>query len=397
MATKFSTGLSTEKDSFKAGQFAAKEAFNKLNGINPNFVLAFCSYVYDFGKVVEGIKKAVPGDYIVMGCSSSGEFSEEKVLKGGIVLAMIESDSHLFFAGLSEGVAKEPFESVRKAVKTFPKNTPGYPHHSAILLVDGLVGKGEDVVLSSAVILGEHFQFCGGAAADDFKFIDTKVFLNNQARSDALAACMIASKSPVFISVKHGHYPISGPLIVTKAVDNVVWEINKQPAVHAWKEAIRESLKNRGLDTRDVDDKEKITDLLLNYEIGLLTGSDYKLRFCTSANPDGSMTFACSILEGSLIKVMDSSKEDQIQSARYAAELALEQAKGVKIAGAIVFDCACHSAILRDRFPEAVQAIKDVLKDIPLIGFETNGEIAMKEGGMSGFHNTTTVILLIPE
>lgn len=397
MTTKFSTGQSIEKDSFKAGQIAARAACNKSKGINPNFVLVFCSSFYDFRKVEEGIKSVVPGSYSVMGCSSSGEFTEEKTLRGGLVLAMIESDSHSFFTGIGDDVGQEPFEAVHRAVKEFPKVTKGYPHHSAILLVDGLAGRGEDVVLSSAVILGEHFQFCGGAAADDFKFVNTKVFLDDQVKSNAIAVCMIASTSPLFMGIKHGHYPISGPLIVTKAIDNVVLEINKQPAVEVWKKAIQDFLASRGFDPKEVDDPEKMTDLLLKYEIGLSTGSDYKLRFCTSANPDGSMTFACSILEGTLLKVMDSTDEDQIESTRYAAELALEQSKGVKIAGAFVFDCSCHSAILKDKFPAAIQGIKNILKDIPFIGFETNGEISMKEGALSGFHNTTTVILLIPD
>ena len=32
----------------------------------------------------------------------------------------------------------------------------------------------------------------------------------------------------------------------------------------------------------------------------------------------------------------------------------------------------------------------------PLAGFETYGEIALDAGDMSGFHNTTTVVLALP-
>jgi len=39
--------------------------------------------------------------------------------------------------------------------------------------------------------------------------------------------------------------------------------------------------------------------------------------------------------------------------------------------------------------------MRKVFKGIPLIGFETYGEIAMEIGQLSGFHNTTTVIMLI--
>ena len=44
-----------------------------------------------------------------------------------------------------------------------------------------------------------------------------------------------------------------------------------------------------------------------------------------------------------------------------------------------------------------LDAIKEVLgKDIPIHGFETYGEICMDPNQFSGFHNTTTVIALIP-
>jgi methyl-accepting chemotaxis protein len=34
---------------------------------------------------------------------------------------------------------------------------------------------------------------------------------------------------------------------------------------------------------------------------------------------------------------------------------------------------------------------------VPVAGFETYGEIALDVGDMSGFHNTTTVVLAFPE
>ena len=53
--------------------------------------------------------------------------------------------------------------------------------------------------------------------------------------------------------------------------------------------------------------------------------------------------------------------------------------------------------ILKDDFKKAVDAIKEVLNGIPLIGFETYGEIAMEEGQLSGYHNATTVVVLLPD
>jgi len=41
--------------------------------------------------------------------------------------------------------------------------------------------------------------------------------------------------------------------------------------------------------------------------------------------------------------------------------------------------------------------MSEELGGVPLAGFETYGEIALAAGDMSGFHNTTSVVLAFPE
>jgi methyl-accepting chemotaxis protein len=49
--------------------------------------------------------------------------------------------------------------------------------------------------------------------------------------------------------------------------------------------------------------------------------------------------------------------------------------------------------ILGAEFAGAVKGISSELGGVPVAGFETYGEIALDAGDMSGFHNTTTVVL----
>jgi methyl-accepting chemotaxis protein len=96
------------------------------------------------------------------------------------------------------------------------------------------------------------------------------------------------------------------------------------------------------------------------------------------------------------MRVMQSSPEQQIESAREAARQAKEAAGETPIAGAIVYDCACRRVILQEEFSTAVRAIDDEL-DCPVVGWETYGELCMQLDQVSGFHNTTTVVMLLPE
>ncbi len=60
-------------------------------------------------------------------------------------------------------------------------------------------------------------------------------------------------------------------------------------------------------------------------------------------------------------------------------------------------DCICRNLILGPEFVSAVRGISEELGGAPLAGFETYGEIALDVGDMSGFHNTTSVVLAFPE
>lgn len=394
MATKFSTGIAENPNSFKAGQEAAKQALEKMGKEHADIALVFASIEYPFDDVIKGIKSVI-GNVPIVGCSSAGEFTNEKVTKGGVAVGLIQSDTHKFFSGIGQNVKEDQVKALEAASIPFPHLVQGHPYRSAMLFVDGLIGKGEETVLAASSVLGPTVKFSGGAASDVLKFDKTFVFGQGKALNDAVSVCFVASEKPMILSVKHGHHPVSKSLKVTKSKDNILYEIDGLPALEVWLDNLKDKLQN-GKTVSDKSTKEDISKFLMQHEAGLMTGSNYKLRFPASVNPDGSLNFVCSIPEGSVFKIMDSNDADQIASARIAAENALAAAKGIKIAGAIVFDCACRSMLLKDKFPLAVEEIKKTLGDIPIIGFETYGEIAMDEGQFSGFHNTTTVIQLIP-
>lgn len=398
MTTQFVTGITAQEDGFKAGQAAAQQAKQKLGSREPNLAVLFCAKQYDYAAVIRGVKSVVGEQVPLIGCTAAGQFNEAEVVKNGVVCALIASDAHRFFPGFGTQLKNDPIEAIQNATKSLPKEVEGYPHQSAILLIDGLAGKGEEAVLAAASLLGPMVSFAGGAAADNLDFKETFVFNNDQVSTDAVSLCLIASHSPIIITVKHGHIPLSPPLRVTKAKDSVLYELEGRPALEVWKDFLRDRFKAKGIDIDQLSDQEISTKVLLQHEAGLMIGTnEYKIRFPASCNPDGSLNFVCSILEGSVMKIMDSKEEDQIESARQAAELAIKAAKGKKMAGAIIFDCVCRAMILQDQFKKAIHASQEELGTLPFIGFETYGEIAMEKGQFSGFHNTTTVIMLFPD
>lgn len=395
MPTLFGTGINAHADSFAAGREAATVASSKIQHNKPDLAIVFLSSNHNIDKLLEGVKSVI-GDTPIFGCTSSGEFTDEKEVHGGVACALISSDTHRFYLGSGAGVVEEPKQALLSAIKRFPKHVDDYPYLSGMLLVDGLVARGDEVVNIAAHQFPSDFHFSGGAAGDDLQFKSTKILTSAAAMSDALTMCMIASKSPVIISVKHGHKPLSETFTITKSKGNIVYEINGRPAIDVWKDVLRDKMSDMDIDVDHLSE-HAMRDMLLRYEAGLVTYQEYIMRHPMSVNPDGSMNFSCHIKERTPFKIMQSTPHEQIESAVQAAKTAIAKAGGMKLAGAIVFDCVCRSMILKNKFFKAIEHIRDVCGNIPVIGFETYGEIAMGVGPMSGFHHTTTVITLIPE
>jgi hypothetical protein len=53
--------------------------------------------------------------------------------------------------------------------------------------------------------------------------------------------------------------------------------------------------------------------------------------------------------------------------------------------------------ILKDQFMNEVAAIREVFGQVPVAGFLTYGEIANYKGTLDGWHNSTAVVVAIPQ
>ncbi len=404
MAAKFVTGLASAGDSVAASENALGEAMGKLGGSAPGLVLVHSSSNCDYRKVLETVRAGV-GAIPLIGCSTAGHFTENRVGNGGVAIGLLSSDSMGFTTAIAQGVRSDPEDVIRKLALGIPTVEPGR-HLTAVLFADGLSGAGEELTLSASRLFerysGYPVTLIGGFAGDDLNFRETRVFHGLQDSSDAAAVCFITSERPFHSGVKHGHTPLSKPHTVTLAKGNRVYEVDGRPTWEVWSRETgyaMEHLKSR-YRVNSPEDQAKL--VLGNFELGLCTdGDEYKIRFPMSVNPDGSLVFACSIPEGSVFRIMDGSNTDaQIEASMLAARAAFTDAESsgqTDFAGMLVFECGIRLALLEDSFTMAIDSYRKILPGKPVLGWETYGEIRMPPGSYSGFHNTTTVVALIPE
>lgn len=398
MYTQFGSGIATGDVGEATGRQATSQAFDRIDADRVDFCQVFCSSTYDAESVLSGVRAVIGSDTELIGCTSTAEFTEAGVVEPGVAVGLITSESMEFETRLGTGIGEDVPAAVTEALSGRPTETD-HPYVSAIVLHDGLRGVGEQLALAVQRKLGPQVSFAGGAASDNYEMASTSVFCGDEVIEDALAVALIASEQRPVIAVNHGHVPISEPVEVTESDGNVVTELDGRPAFEVWRDAVRERARE-AFDV-EVDEIEAMTPinrrLMGEFEFGIDQGDGYKIRWPGTADVEtGELEFAVNIPEGMVFRVMHGEPDDQIASARGAVAEALELAGDREMAGGFIFDCACRDIILGDRFGDAVDAMDETL-DLPFSGFATYGEIAMQMGQMTGFHNTTTVVMLIPE
>mgnify|MGYP006277501419 CR=1 FL=1 len=399
----FSTGLSAGNSGAEAASAALDEALENLEG-PPKLAFVYASSGFDYDSVLGAVSKRL-GEVPLVGCSTAGQFTQSGVGTKSVSVALMSTSEIDVSTAMATGLGDGKEAAVRSLARALP-DVPEGSSVTALLFADGLSGAGEELTVMAARMFekfaGVPVRLAGGFAGDDLLFRRTEVFCGNVHASDAAAVCFLVSPFPMFTSVSHGHRPLSDRMKVTSSRGNVVREVDGESAWKVWRRETEAHLDRLG--HVDLEDPAVLPRLILgNFELGLATDSDgmYKIRFPMSVADDGSLVFACAIPEGSVFRIMDGCNvHEQIAASRRAAEEAVTSARAQgyeSFSCAMVFECGIRLALLRDEFIRSIEAYRSVLPETPIIGWETYGEIRMEPGGYSGFHNTTTVMLLVPK
>jgi hypothetical protein len=357
----------------------------------PALAVVFGSTAQPLEPLMAGLTRALPNTALI-GASTTGEFTEKEEANGSASIFAVGGDfkAHV---GIGLGLKANTEQAIQDAISGLPKSVHGFAHRTAIMLIDGLAGVGEEAALLASMHLGPDVPIAGAAAGDDWQVKRTYVAAGTKVATDAVVMMMIFSKEPLGVGVAHGHQPFAGGVAVTRAEGSVVFELDGRPAWDVWLEKTREEAKKDGIDVDALSGPGETLQFFARFEGGISTGKEFKIRPPFMRLPDGALAFACGIPQGTVLRLMRSSPERQLESARDAARRARARFGPRPIAGAMVFDCACRKLLLKDDFFSAVKAVSDELGGAKVAGFESYGEIALNQGDWSGFHNATTVLV----
>jgi methyl-accepting chemotaxis protein len=393
MSTVAATAVSLLKNTREAAGTAAREAVARLAGAKATYGFAFVSPNHDLAAALDAVRSVCP-DVPIVGCTTAGEITEAGLVHGGVALMLVSANATVSVA-FASGMKADPKRASEALVAGLPevKKTAAHAdrrHLTTVLLTDGLAATGERLV--DALYEGRPqsgARLVGGAAGDEGAFRATRVGTGSNATTDAAAALHIFGLSPWGVGVDHGLRPASKPMRVTRAHDNVVAEIDGEPAFAAYK---------RHAAARGVDlTPESAGPYLIANELGVhFFDKVSRARAPLSVGTDGSLTCAGDIPRGAMVSILDGEPSRMIDAARTASERARDQLQGRQAAGVLLFDCVCRGMILKDQFDREVSAVRSVFPRTPIAGFLTYGEIARTSEILEGWHNTTAVVVAIP-
>jgi len=242
----------------------------------------------------------------------------------------------------------------------------------------------------------------GGLAGDGNRFQRTWVIADGKLRTGVVAAIGFYGEKLSIGFGSQGGWELQGAeWNITRSEENVLYELNGQPALRAYKEAMgQESAQN-------------LPGSALMFPLAVRANADDKrpmVRTILSVDEaNQSMTFAGDIPEGYLAQLMTAKLDRLIESAAIAATMTqtMAQTSAQTMAQAtpangqdtlcIAISCVGRRLVLGERTKEELAATLRVLPPhTQQVGFYSYGEIS-PSGGYCDLHNQTMTITTIRE
>jgi hypothetical protein len=394
MSTVTASGVSKNKDSGRAAAEAVGAALARLQGEKPCFGFLFASPERDLRATLTAACRAADCAEMI-GCTTAGEITEQGLVHEGVAVLLVASPTSAAGVAFAERLKADAQGVARRLTSIVGDlrrqvGSRDARHLTTVLLTDGLSGSAERLVTELYERGQGGAQIVGGAAGDEGKFKLTFVGAGESGSSDAAAALHVFSAGPWGVGVNHGLRSTTRPMRVTRAEGNVVFELDGEPAFaiyvrHAAARGVNLTLENAAA-------------YLIGNELGIhFFERIIRARAPLAVGPDGSLSCAAEIPQGSMVSILNGEPQSMVEAARSAALEAKEHLGPHEAAGVLLFDCVCRGMILRDGFHREIEAVRSVFGDVPTAGFLTYGEIARYRGRLDGWHNATAVVVAIPK
>lgn len=358
----------------------------KLIAIKPNLLLAFGSEA--LLKAVADPLQSAFAEATRIGCTTAGEISSQGVADNSCVVTAVRFDSSRVVESCTplNGMA-DSFAAGQRLGQQLPA-----PELRAVLVLgQGVAINGSELIAGLASVLGVDVPITGGLAGDAAAFKESWVLNANGVHNDQLVCVGLYGDK---LSYAHGSFggwqPFGPARKVTRSEQNILYELDGEPALEVYKRYLGEHAKDL-----------PASGLLFPFA---MLGSDHSevglIRTILGIDEAaGSMTLAGDIESTGYLRLMHASTDALVDGAEAAAQAAQKMWAGDGNSLAILVSCVGRKLVMGGRVDEEVEAVGDVFgQKAVLTGFYSNGEISPFTGNAPcKLHNQTMTITHIAE
>jgi hypothetical protein len=335
--------------------------------------------------IYEKLKTVYPEADIV-GCTSSGNILGESISDAPIVATAVSFDKGSVKISVEDfSDTDNQYKSSQRLIENLPKENLKH----IFILSDGLNMNGSSLAQGATQAVNSEIPITGGLAGDGTAFEETWVIANDIASQKRMVAVGFYGNSFHISSGCNAGWEEFGIYRrITKSINNIVYEIDGQPALDLYKKYLGEYAQNLSANG-------------LRFPFNIKKeNEDYTIiRSVLSVDEDNkALIFAGDVKEGSFARLMKTDIDGLIDGSEIAASHIKQYNK--KNALCLVVSCIGRRVILNQLSEEELEAIRDILgKNVQLIGFYSYGELAPYSDEILScqLHNQTMTLTVIYE
>ncbi len=387
---RFGAALSTGADWREAVQEAASVAARGLEGASCDLLILFVADLFPGLKPVElaaAAREVIPSREIaavnasgVIGGSREIEFSPAV---SAFALSAPDAKIKTFYFSSRELAALESPAKLIEALDVYPTEKPRF-----LLFADPA---SFDVDASLALFNAAYpgAPAIGGLASGFAIGKPSWLLLGADVFAEGLVGCALTGDIDFNVAVAQGCRPIGKPWIVTKASENLVYQLGGRPALETLKETLE------GISPREqaLARRSLFAGILMDERRRDFKAGDFLVRNILGFDPpNGAMALGAEPRPGQTIQF-------QVRDAKTSADDLREWLEGLSLKpgipyGAILASCCGRGRGLYGKPDHDSALIQKILGPIPLAGFFANGEIGPVLG-RNYVHGYTSSLVVI--
>ena len=321
---------------------------------------------------------------VLFGCSTSAPLLEDDIYIGSMTGVAVKFDKTVIKA--TEVSCKER-ENSFQAGQEVARNLAGDNLKHVFVITDGMTVNGDTFAQGVNSQLPDTVCVSGGLASESVGFGETLTGVNRAPVSGNICALgFYGDHIEISTSAEGGWDKFGLERRITKSEGAFLYELDDKSALEIYKEYVGSDLSN-------------LASHSLLFPLGLRQkdSDEVFVRTVDAIDQDtGALRFTGEVSEGHLAQFMKGDFKNLVAGAAQSAQEALKGLGG-RADLALAVSCFGRQLLMGEQISDELEVVKEVLEDVPVVGFYSNGELSYSQQHKCVLHNETMTITLFRE